>query len=119
MPRSGSNRAEVDGTRYRYIVSASGAAPDGTVPLAVTVQLRDRNRAYLRALGLTALPVLPVPEVLPESGSGRPLDEAIKPRHVARLSRLGLARGWKPESSGPPVVLRVSNSDVFFVGGSA
>ena len=59
LPSAGSHRIEVDGTRYRYIVSESGVAPDGTVPLAVTVQLRDRNGAYLRVVGLT---VLPVPE---------------------------------------------------------
>ncbi len=116
LPSSGSNRVEVDGTRYRYIASESSAAPDCTVPLAVTVQLRDRNGAYLRVLGLTAIRA---PEVLSESRSGRPLNEAIKPRHVARLIRLGLARGWKPKSRGPLVILQVSNSDVFFVGGTA
>lgn len=116
LPSSGSDRVEVDGTRYRYIVSESRAAPDGTVPLAVTVQLRDQNGAYLRVLGLTAIPV---PEALSESRSGRLLKQAIKSRHVARLIRLGLARGWQPKSSGAPVILQVSNPDVFFGGRTA
>ncbi|MGL6072916.1 MAG: hypothetical protein ACRC8S_02020 [Fimbriiglobus sp.] len=111
LPSAGSNRVEVDGTRYRYIVSESDATPQGTVPLAVTVQLRDLNGAYLRALGLTA-----APQTDSESDHALLPKETIKPRHVARLIRLGLARGWKPKLSGPPVLLHVKNSDVFSAG---
>jgi hypothetical protein len=111
LPSSGSNRVEVDGTSYRYIVSEFSALLDGTIPLAVTVQLRDRNGAYLRAVGLTAIPV---PKVLSESRSERRRNQAIKPRQVARLIRLGLAHGWDPKSPGPVFLLQVSHSDVFF-----
>ena len=109
LPSSGSYPVEVDGTGYRYIVSKSRAIPDGTVPLAVTVQLRNGNGAYLRVLGLT---VIPVPEVISESRRERRRNQAIKPHHVARLIELGLAHGWNPELPGPPAILQVSNSDV-------
>jgi hypothetical protein len=115
LPSSGSNRVEVDRTNYRYIVSESSALPDGTVPLALTVQLHNRNGAYLRVQGLT---LIPVPELPSERPRGRRLldraNRAVRPRHVARLIRLGLAHGWKPESSGPPQILQVQNSDAFF-----
>lgn len=113
MPSSGSNRVEVDRTRYRYIVSKSSAVPGGTVSLAVTVQLRNQNGAYLRVLGLTAVSVT---EVLPKSRKARLKNQVIKPHHVARLIKLGLACGWKSASPGPPVLLQVNNSDVFSEG---
>ena len=112
LPSSGSKRVEVDGTDYRYIVSGPGTVEDGVVPLSVTIQYRSNNGAYLRVLGLTAR-CLPVE--LSKFYKGRTLIQTIKPRHVARLIRLGLARGWEPELKGPPVILQVSNSEVFTV----
>ncbi len=107
LPSAGSCRVRVDGTEYRYIVSKSRVAPDGTVPLAVTVQLQ--NGAYLRVLGLTALPMT---EVISMSRRERRRNQAIQPHHVARMIKLGLAHGWNPEWPGPPAILQVSNSDV-------
>ncbi len=112
LPSSKSNRIAVDGARYRYIVSESGTVHDGIVPLAVTVQLPDYNGTYLRVLGLTARRM---PEEPTKFYMGRTLDQTIKPRHVARLIRLGLARGWEPRLPGPAVIVQISNSEVFAV----
>ncbi len=112
LPSSNSNRITVDGACYRYIVSESGTVRDGVVPLAVTVQLPNYNGTYLRVLGLTAQRV---PEEPKKFYMGRTLAQTIKPRHVARLIRLGLARGWEPRLHGPAVILPISNSEVITV----
>ena len=111
LPSAGSHPVKVDGINYRYMVSESCVAPDGTVSVAVTVQVRNGNGAYLRVLGLTAIPV---PVVVSESRKERRRNQAIKPHHVARSIRLGLVHGWNPGLPGPPAILQVSNSDVAF-----
>lgn len=108
LPSAKSNRITVDGECYRYIVSKCGTGQDGVIPLAVTIQLP--NGMYLRVRGLTA-------ERMPEEPSqfymGLTLNQVIKPRHVARLIRLGLAHGWKPRLHGPTVTLQIGNSELF------
>ncbi len=112
LPRSKSKRITVDGNRYRYLVTESAKVQDGVVPLAVTAQLGDTSGSLLRVIGLTARRW---PEKLSKFYMGRSLDLPLGPRHVARLIRLGVSRGWEPGASGPVVILQANNSDVFDV----
>ncbi len=111
LPRNNSKRICVDSIDYRYVVSDSNAA-DGTVSLTVNVQSEDGNGAVLRVIGLTTSRV---PEDESKFYMGRTVSKSILPRHVAKLIALATASGWNPQQAGAPVVLQLTNEDVFDV----
>ncbi len=109
LPGSKSNRITVDDERYQYVVTESGAADDGIVPLAITVQ-HHQNGARLRVIGLTTRRV---PEDESKFYMGRTVEPNVEPCQVALLIRLAMSRGWAPTSPGPLFALHVTKSDVF------
>jgi|SRR5579872_811939 len=115
LPKSKSNRITVDSQRFQYIVAESGSARDKVVPLTVNVQ-HEQNGARLRVIGLATYRV---PEEQSKFYMGRTVNPNVEPRHIAKLIRLALSRGWIPLSPGPTFTLEVTNSDVFPVSAAS
>jgi len=110
LRRSGSKRIVVDAEPFRYRVSELGADDQCEVLLAVTVQHDRANGALLRVWGLASRRV---PESESKFYAGRTVYRSIEPRHVERLIRIALARGWNPKAPGSPFRASVANTDVF------
>ena len=109
LPKRNSNRICHRSAEYRYVVSEAPSADDGNVALTINIQSED-NGPVLRVTGLTTTRV---PEMESRFYTGRQVVDSVLPQHVTALISRGIESGWLPEQSGPPVVLEVTNKEVF------
>lgn len=109
LPNRNSTRLSHKSVNYRCVVSEVGAGDEGTVALAINVQ-SEENGAVLRVTGLTTERV---PVMESRLYMGRQVAAPIRPQHVAVLIKRGIDAGWSPQHAGPPLVIQVTNEEVF------
>lgn len=109
LPKKKSRSITVEGKTYRYIVSKGQNLGGDVFPLNVTVQHQKGIGAKLTASGLTTRDFW-----LDISDSPRSSNEylILTPRHIEKLIRLGVWRGWQPDDAGPPFKIDVRKEDI-------
>jgi hypothetical protein len=96
---------EVDGLRFRYVISRSRTCDVGRCTLSLTVQIESGRGCLLKVDGiLTRDRWLDFPDL-------KSSDEylVIKPGHVAVIVRHARIKGWDPGQAGIPFLITITS----------